>query len=468
LPWVARYVASPYRMFSALVARYGDPVFLRLPESPGTVMTGHRDGVRAIIGADNQTLVPWRVPATVECLTDDSIFLQAGDAHRAVRKALAPCFQPVRHAHDCATMARVVDAELDAWPSGPVRMQALAQRLTLQVILAALFGAMASARRDAIAVAARRATDDTSPAFVFARALRRWGGRLGRFGAFERVRDSLEEIRVLVQEEVVQRRAADAAGAAGAAGADAERGRAPDMLALVMAARRPDGTALSDREIQVHVADLIVAGYETTTVALAWTIDELCRHPAAMARLVAELDAHGAPRDPAGLARLPYLEAVCCEGLRLHPPLAFLSRRVARPLDVHGYTVPAGVGVSMALPLVHRDPETYDEPDAFRPERFLARGYGPEQFLPFGGGAKRCLGATFAMQELMIIVGGLVARFAIRPGRERAARPRPRLITIEPIGGVPVVLARRPRAATGSAPPAGPAAPAPAPGRCPR
>src|SRR5688572_2675815 len=319
MPWVARYVASPYRMFSALVARYGDPVFLRLPESPGTVMTGHRDGVRAIIAADNQTLVPWRVPATVECLTDDSIFLQAGDAHRAVRKALAPCFQPARHAHDCATMARVVDAVLDGWPSGPVRMQALAQRLTLQVILAALFGAMTGARREAIADAARRATDDTSPAFVFARALRRWGGRLGRFGAFERVRDSLEEIRVLVQEEVVQRRAA--AAGAGAAGAG---DRAPDMLALVMAARRADGTPLTDRETQVHVADLIVAGYETTTVALAWTIDELCRRPAAMARLVAELDAHGAPRDPATLAQLPYLEAVCSEALRLHPPLAFL------------------------------------------------------------------------------------------------------------------------------------------------
>src|SRR5262245_7090510 len=98
LPWLARYVMNPYGVFPALRRRYQDPVFVRLPESPGTVATGHPDGVRAIISADSSTLVPWRIPATEVLLTNDSVFLQAGEAHRSTRKLLAPLFQPARHA----------------------------------------------------------------------------------------------------------------------------------------------------------------------------------------------------------------------------------------------------------------------------------------------------------------------------------------------------------------------------------
>src|SRR5678815_4735570 len=113
-----------------------------------------------------------------------------------------------------------------------------------------------------------------------------------------------------------------------------------DMLGQLMRARRPDGSALSDREIQVHLSDMVVAGHETTTVAIAWTCYELCRHPGAMARAVAEVDRHPAPHDAAGLAALRYLEAVCNESLRLHPPLVFLSRTVARPICIAGHDVP--------------------------------------------------------------------------------------------------------------------------------
>src|SRR5678809_1586690 len=118
------------RVWSALVRRYRDPVLLRLPETPGTVATGRPDGVRAIISADASTLVPWRIPATETLMTNDSIFLQAGDTHRATRKLLAPLFQPARHGEHCAVMASVVAAELDALSPGPVVVQQLAQRLT--------------------------------------------------------------------------------------------------------------------------------------------------------------------------------------------------------------------------------------------------------------------------------------------------------------------------------------------------
>jgi cytochrome P450 family 110 len=453
LPWLLRYTRSPYRVWRALVRRYQDPFFVRLPETPGTVATGHPEGVKAIISADASTLVPWRLPATEALLTDDSIFLQAGDAHRTTRKLLAPLFQPARHDAHCATMAAVVDAALAGVAPGPLVVHPFAQRLTLQIILAVLFGLRDGPLAERFHAVAKRALDDNGPTFLFVRFLRR------RASPFARVIDALEELRALVQDELERRRASSARRPP-AAGCPAGR----DMLDQLMQARRADGTPLSDREICVHLSDMVVAGHETTTVAIAWTCYELCRNPAVMARLVAELDGHPVPRTAAALAELRYLEAVCHESLRLHAPLVFLTRQAAKPITVHGHEVPAGYGVSLVLPLIHGDPATFPDPERFRPERFLERNYGPHQYLPFGGGAKRCLGASFAVQEMMIVLAGLLTRFELRLRRDRVVRPRARAITIAPAGGVELVIARRAERPAVSAV----AAPARRDGSCPR
>src|SRR5262249_16081806 len=189
---------------------------------------------------------------------------------------------------------------------------------------------------------------DTGPAFLYLRFLRR------RRSPFARVASALEDMRALVQDEIDLRRGApSAAQAAGcpvahdAPGCPAHRvpiGAGADMLDQLLRARRPDGAALTDRQIQIHLCDRVVAGHEPTPVVIAWTCYELCRHPEAMARLVAEIESHPAPRDAAALAELRYLEAVCQESLRLHPPLVFLSRTVAKPIHVAGHDVPPGLG----------------------------------------------------------------------------------------------------------------------------
>jgi cytochrome P450 len=432
LLWLLRYTLSPYRVWRALARRYGDPFFVRLPESPGTVATGNPAGVKAIISADAATLVPWRLPSTEALLTEDSIFLQAGDAHRQTRRMLAPLFQPVRHDGHIETMAQVADAELARLVAGPLVVHGFAQRVTLRIILATLFGLRDGPRADRFHAAALRALGDHGPLFLFLRAMR--GGR----GAFAKVVAALEDMRALVQVEIDSRRAANE-NVAPSSGCP----HGGDMLDQLLRARRADGAPLSDREIQVHLADMVVAGHETTTVAIAWTCYELCRHPAAMARAVAELADKPLPRTAAELAQLPWLEAVCHESLRLHAPLVFLTREVARPLVVNGCEVAPGHGVSLALPLIHGDPATFESPDAFKPERFLGRSYGPHQYLPFGGGAKRCLGASFAVQEMMVVLAGLLARFELRLRRDRPVRARARAITIAPVGGVELVIAPR-------------------------
>lgn len=423
LMWLLRYTLSPYRVWHALVKRYGDPFFVRLPETPGTVATGCPAGVKAIISADASTLVPWRLPSTEALLTNDSIFLQAGDAHKATRRMLAPLFAPARHDAHIAVMASVVEDAVARLPAGPLVVHGFAQKLTLQIILAVLFSLRGGARAEAFHAAAQRALDDNGPLFLFMRALR------GRRGAFARVIAALEDMRALVQAELDERRGHGEAR--------------EDLLDQLRRARRPDGTALADREIQVHLADMVVAGHETTTVAIAWTCYELCRHPEVLARVVAELDAHPPPRTAAALEALPLLAAVCHESLRLHAPLVFLTRQVAKPLVVNGHEVPPGHGVSLVLPLIHGDARTFPDPEAFCPERFVGRGYAPHQYLPFGGGAKRCLGASFAVQEMMIVLAGLLSRFDIRLRHARVVAPRARAITIAPVGGVELVITPR-------------------------
>ena len=421
LAWFLRYTRDPYGVFGELARRFGDPFLVRLGETPGTVATGCPEGVRAIIGAEPGTLAPWR-PPSLAVMTEHSLFMQAGERHAATRRLLAPMFAGGRQADHAAVMQQVVDRELDRLAPGPVVAHDLALELTLRIILAAIFGDGDEGRVARFRAAAGRVLDDRGPTMLYVPLLRRLSPR------WRRITRGVGELRALVADELRARRRAGGGGA--------------DLLGHLLRVRKPDGSPMADIEIAVHLADLVVAGHETSTVAVAWACYELCRHPSVMARLVAELDGHaGSP------AALPYMQAVCQETLRLHPPLVFLTREVQRPLRVGGHQVPPGHGVSIVVPLAHRNPQVYRQPERFRPERFLGPAPRPEHYLPFGGGAQRCLGATFAQQEMAIILAGLLRRFSLRLRRRGVVRARPRVITVAPLGGVELVLERRTAAA---------------------
>jgi cytochrome P450 len=434
LGWLLRWVRDPYGVFGKLLARYGDPTLVHLAGTPGTYVTGCPEGVRAIIGADHHTVAPWR-PPSLALLTEDSLFLQSGERHAATRRMLTPLFAGARQAEHAALMARVVDDGLARIQPGPASANDLALELTLRIILAAIFGAADEAQVARFRAAANNVLDDRGPVALYVPLLRRLSPR------WKRITRGVGELRALVESEVRARRRTSEAAARDRTGTDeaAPAGGAPiDMLTQLLRVRKPDGQPLPDREIAVHLADLVVAGHETTTVAVAWACYELCRHPAVMARLCAELDGH-----PGSPTALPYLAAVCLETLRVHPPLVFLTREVTAPLQVCEHAVAPGQGASIAVPFAHRNPDVYPEPEAFRPERFLERTPRPESYLPFGGGSQRCLGATFAQQEMAFILAGLLGRFRIRLRRDRPLRPKPRVITVAPAGGVELILERR-------------------------
>jgi cytochrome P450 len=184
-------------------------------------------------------------------------------------------------------------------------------------------------------------------------------------------------------------------------------------------------------ELRDELVTLLVAGHETTATALAWALERLTRHPEALARLTEDVRAGGEE----------YVDAVIRETLRLRPVLPFVGRKLTQPQTIGGWDLPAGVRVAPSIHLVHRRPELYPEPAAFRPERWLGVRTNPYTYLPFGGGVRRCLGASFAETEMRAVLGAIVANVSLRPARPESERVGRRVITLVPARGAEIIAA---------------------------
>lgn len=429
LPSLVRYLVDPYGVFRALARKYGEPFLFPVPGTRGSVVTGSPEGVATVIGADRDQFVPLVTEATYQLMGASSIFLQRGDDHRQARRIMTPPFHSHRLPEHAAAMEAVVTEHMAGWRAGDaVPMHAIAQHMTLDIILHVLFGIGPGdrERRQRFHAALDEGLESLGPAILYARPLRR---RFGGFGPWSRALRVVEDMRAALIAEIARHRAGSPT--------------APDVLDGFLAARYEDGSAMTDLEIRDRLSDLIIGGHETTAAAIAWAFHELCRHPEVMDRLVAEIDASWAGPDPRQLAALPYLEAVCLEALRLHPSVVFLSRQLARPLTLLGHDVPAGMVVSMALPVLHTCERVFPDPLAFRPERFVGRSYAPSELLPFGGGHKRCMGSAFGLHEMKVTIATVLRAFRIALQHDRPTGARPRTITVVPRRGVDLLLVER-------------------------
>jgi cytochrome P450 len=239
--------------------------------------------------------------------------------------------------------------------------------------------------------------------------------RTQRVGSFRR---AVEAVDRLLMEEIAQRRADPAL---------AER---DDVLSLLLQARYEDGRPMEDRELRDELVTLLVAGHETTATALAWTFERLVHHPDVLAR-AREEDDDG-----------EYLDAVIKETLRLRPILPIVVRKLAQPFEVAGHRLPAGITVVPCIYLMHRRADVYPDPLAFRPERFLEQPAGTYTWIPFGGGVRRCLGASFALFEMKQVLSTVLPRVELRTEAGAGERIVRRTITYVPEHGARIQIER--------------------------
>jgi cytochrome P450 len=297
------------------------------------------------------------------------------------------------------------ERELDRWPSGvafPVHPSM--QAITLEVILRAVFGV---SERGPLHDLLRDLLSATVSTQLQVSVL------FGRRRPLERLQVQAEEIDTLVLSEIASRR----------------RSPGADICSLFVAARFEDGSAMSDREIRDQLMTLLLAGHETTATGLAWTLDLLTRNPDALAR------ARSGDED--------YLRAVVAESLRLRPVVPLAGRRLVTDLEADGVSIPAGTDVTPAIWLAHTRAESYPDPYAFRPERFLDRPPSTYTWIPYGGGVRRCLGAAFAEMEMRVVLAAILRCFELRPVGRHAERVARRNVTFSPRGGTRVIA--RPR-----------------------
>jgi cytochrome P450 len=264
------------------------------------------------------------------------------------------------------------------------------QAVTLEVILRAVFGVDEGERLTRLRDELRKALGMLSNPRRVIFPILLGPKRLRNFPPFRRMISGVDE---LLYPEIQARR-----GASDLAERD-------DILSLLLQARHEDGRPMSDRELRDELMTLLVAGHETTATGLSWAIELLARHPEALARLEDDLAA----------GNDEYLDAVIKETLRLRPVIALVLRKLVEPMEIGGRLLPAGVTVAPSIYLVHRNPEIYPEPERFRPERFIERPPGTYTWIPFGGGVRRCLGASFAEFEMAVVLRELVTRRRIRP-----------------------------------------------------
>jgi cytochrome P450 len=394
------------RMFSVKIAYEGDWVVLSDPELVKQVFTGDPRVFHA--GEGNQILRP--------ILGDNSVLVLDEKKHIEQRKLLLPPFHGERMQAYGETMREIAAREIESWPTGvPCKLRPRMQAITLEIILETVFGVHGGERMEPLRAALRDFLDLTTNPRVLLPVLLVGPDRVNLIPAFRR---RVERVDDLIAREIDERRRAEDL---------AER---EDILSMLLQARHEDGSPMSDREIRDELLTLLVAGHETTATGLSWAMERLTRHPEKLERLRAEVEA----------GEEAYLTATIQETLRLRPVIVIVARKLTQPVELGGYELPAGAGVTPSIHLIHRDPEIYPEPERFLPERFLDNPPGTYTWIPFGGGVRRCLGAAFAQFEMAVVLRELVRRHEIRPANPAPERSFRRAITETPRHDAEVVL----------------------------
>lgn len=431
------WIRQPTEMMELWSKHYGHAYRLRLmplnfnlfsdPESIRTIFSAKQDEMHA--GKVNRLLRA--------VVGESSVLLLDGSEHMRHRKLLLPSFHGERMRFYGETMAEITRRALAAFPADkPFALQAQMQEITLQVILRTVFGADEGAELDGLRKRIRRllTLGDNRLAFVVLIYLAARPEAEAKLPWRRLLQERNRTDGMLYDIIAMRRREA------------AQESKRKDVLAMLMQARDERGEPMSDRELRDELMTALVAGHETTATALAWAFERILSHPPVLARLQEELrGAGGTGVRPEQLATLPYLDATIKEVLRQRPIVGVVGRVLQEPAAIGGYHLGTGEAVGACIYLAHRNPDIYPEPEKFKPERFLDKPVDPIHWLPFGGGIRRCIGAQFALYEMKIVLGTLLAHCNFKLEQATPIRAVRRAVTFAPEHGTIVRLDRRAR-----------------------
>jgi cytochrome P450 len=410
-----RFAGDPLGLLDECHRRYGDAFTLRIAGNGRFVMLSHPQAVREVFQADADVLHSGEANAIFKATVgSDSVLVLDGATHMRQRRVLVP---PLKGERMRAFFDAIRYETLEAvrkWPVGaPFSVLPTMRRISLRVILRTGLGLAPGGELD------------------------RFEQKIERFLSYGRQKYALVLMTIVPIQRLsgtrwapLFRQLSDLDNDLFAFIAARRRGEhqpaGQNVLDDLLAARHEDGTPLEDREVRDAIITILIAGHETTALALSWTLSVLARHPESVDRLGDEVRrvTGGGPPGASDVAALAYLEGVIRESLRLRPVVPFVVRKTLQPIQVDGHEYPAGVVLCPCSYLLHQREDIYPHPGAFQPERFLERKFGPQEWFPFGGGNRLCLGMSFALYEMKVVLATLLSQ--VRPQHDATGIPRAR------------------------------------------
>ncbi|BAZ43300.1 cytochrome P450 [Chondrocystis sp. NIES-4102] len=409
-------------IFAADIASTGrEYIFVNHPEAMRQIVTSDRQKYFAS-SQDNQLLKP--------LVGENSLLLIEGDSHRQRRKLLLPPFHGERmeyYSQLICDLTHNIIQQLQ--PNQPFIARRVSQTISLQVILEAVYGLQDSERsqflKDRITKLANIFESTLTSALLFFPLFQKDLGAWSPWGNFLRQRQAIDEA---IYQELASRRIEG----------NNER---QDILSLLMSAQDDTGEKLKDSQLRDELMTLMLAGHETTATAIAWSLYWVHRDPEIKAKLQEEIASLGENPHPMELTKLPYLDAVCKETLRIYP-VAMLTfpREVIESTELMGYKLEVGQVLMGCIYLLHQRQDVYPSPRQFKPERFLEREFTPYEFFPFGGGKRRCIGEALAMLEMKLVLATIISHYDLELMSNRPELPARRGVTLAPKTGVRMIF----------------------------
>jgi unspecific monooxygenase len=435
-PWVQlfQWIMQPLDFLDTCSNRYGDCFVARFGHLSPSVFVSHPQAIEQILTAGAKQFDTgqgnWNLRAM---LGDNSLLLLDGDRHQRQRQLLMPPFHGERMRAYGQLILHITEHVTARWSIGkPLTVLPDMQEITLQVIFEAVFGLSDSPRSQQLKQALRSFQAFVASRLWFAMslvpALQHDLGGWSPGGRFNRLKQQIDQ---LLYAELRERREQ----------LDPTR---TDILTLLLSARDDAGEPMHDDELRDELITLLVAGYENTAAALSWALYWIHRLPDVKAKLLAELATLDDPLDPGAIVRLPYLNAVCSETLRIYPVAFIAQLRFAKmPMKLMGYEFETNTKLIPCIYLTHQREDLYPEPKQFKPERFLERQFSPYEYLPFGGSNRRCIGAAFALYEMKLVLAAILQRYHLSLVDAEPIKPIRRGVTTAPKGGIRMVVRNR-------------------------
>lgn len=426
VPWITR----PFSMLDLYSRHYPDAFSWRLPGLGLSAVFYHPEAIKEIFSLGPDDAHAGKINAVLGPLLGQySLLLLDGAEHLRQRKLLLPPLHGERMASYGARMVELTEEAIGTWPdSGKFPIHPHLQTIALNIILRVIFGLEEGENMSRMHERVAEILEvGSNPLLLFPRFQKDLGS-LSPWGKFVRARNEAD---VMIYDLIRKRRESNK--------------RNDDILSLLLDARDENGNPMPDVELRDELVTLLVAGHETTATALSWALRWILDSPILLSRLHADLENEGALTnlEPDRIARAPLLDAVIRETLRLQPVVPMIGRLLQKPARIGGYDLEANTPVVASIYLVQRRPDLYPEPKRFDPDRFLRRKFGPSEWLPFGGGIRRCIGMAFALYEMKMVLATILARTLMRLPTFGKVKEVRRSITISTSGGMPVVLEKK-------------------------